>query len=110
MQSSLPNLVLGYHGCDASVVEGVIQGTSSLRHSNNGYDWLADGVYFWEHNAQRAYEFAKEMARRPHPSKQKIKTPAVVGAVISLGHCLNLLDSQYIALVRQAYSRPQSRP
>jgi len=60
--------------------------------SSNDYDWLGDGIYFWEHNAQRAYDFAVMMSDQPHPSGQKIKKPAVVGAVINLGHCLNLLD------------------
>ncbi len=43
------------------------------------------------------------MSKRPHPSGQTIKQPAVIGAVIYLGNCLNLLDSQYIEMVKRAY-------
>lgn len=103
MQSPIPAFVLGYHGCDALTAEEVLAGRQTLKFSQNDYDWLGDGVYFWENNAARAFDFACEMARRPHPSGQKIQQPAVVGAVIDLGNCLNLLDSGSIRLVKSAY-------
>lgn len=105
MDAALPSFVLGYHGCDAKVAESVVRGRTSLAASHNDYDWLGDGIYFWEHNARRAFDFATEMARRPHPSKQKIRRPAVVGAVIDLGLCLNSLDTRGIELLRLAYQR-----
>lgn len=104
MDVALPGFILGYHGCDAEVAEQVIAGQRQLKFSQNDYDWLGDGIYFWEHNAQRAFDFAKQIQKRPHPSGQNIKTPAVVGAVIDLGKCLNLLDSTSIGIVRDAYS------
>ena len=100
---ALPAYILGYHGCDVGVAEQIFAGRATLKISSNDYDWLGDGIYFWEHNAQRAFQFASELAERPHPSGQKIKNPAVVGAVINLGQCLNLLDSRFIEMVRQAY-------
>lgn len=103
MDSALPSFILGYHGCDADVAEEVFTGKAALKASRNDYDWLGDGIYFWEHNAWRAYEFAREMAKDPHPSKQTIRKPAVVGAVIDLGYCLNLLDSRFVAMLREAY-------
>lgn len=103
MDVALPGFILGYHGCDAKVAEQVIAGKRGLKTSQNDYDWLGEGVYFWEHNAQRAFDFAKQMQMRPHPSGQKVNTPAVIGAVIDLGDCLNLLDSSAIGLVRDAY-------
>jgi hypothetical protein len=98
------SFILGYHGCDRTLAERVFGGRASLKPSDNDYDWLGDGIYFWEHNAHRAYEFASEVATRSHSSGQSIKTPAVVGAVIDLGLCLNLLDGRYIAMVRQAHA------
>jgi len=103
VDAALPSFILGYHGCDAAVAEKVFAGQQPLTHSRNDYDWLGDGIYFCEHNAQRAYDFARAMAEKPHPSGQKIKLPAVVGAIIDLGYCLNLLDSRYIEMVRQAH-------
>jgi hypothetical protein len=97
------SFVLGYHGCDRKLAEKVFSGQAALKASHNDYDWLGDGIYFWEYNAHRAFDFATEVAtRRRHPG-QRIKTPAVVGAIIDLGFCLNLLDGRYIEMVRAAY-------
>lgn len=54
MDTALPSFILGYHGCDKAIAEKVFAGTSGLKPSDNDYDWLGDGIYFWEHNAQRA--------------------------------------------------------
>lgn len=103
MDIALPSFILGYHGCDKKLADAVIAGKAKLDPSTNDYDWLGEGIYFWEHNAKRAYDFAVERKKRKHPSGQQIKTPAVIGAVIDLGYCLNLLDTSYIALVKQAH-------
>lgn len=103
MYSVLPSFILGFHGCDASVAENVFCGKSELRFANNDYDWLGHGVYFWENNPARALQFAKQAVKYPQISRGKIKKPAVVGAVIDLGHCLNLLDSKYIELIKATY-------
>jgi hypothetical protein len=99
------SFVLGYHGCDRAVAERVLAGHQPLKPSDNDYDWLADGIYFWEHNAQRAYEFARQIRDRPYSRRQRVKRPAVVGAIIDLANCLNLLDSRYIEMVRFAHQR-----
>jgi len=96
--------VLGYHGCDETVAELVFSGKSPLSASENEYDWLGHGIYFWEHNAQRAFEFACELRDHPRSGRRKIKRPAVVGAIIDLGFCLNLLDNRFINMVKQAHS------
>ncbi len=105
MDAASTSFVLGYHGCDRALSERVLAGKASLKQSHNDYDWLGDGVYFWEHNARRAFEFAREIARRPRHSGQKIKNPAVIGAIIDLRYCLNLLDSRFIVMVREAYEQ-----
>ncbi len=59
MYSKRTGLVIGFHGCDISVRDKVVcSGTESLKASDNEYDWLGGGVYFWENNYDRAYEFA----------------------------------------------------
>jgi hypothetical protein len=98
------SFVLGYHGCDRNLAERVIAGKQPLQPSRNDYDWLSEGVYFWEHNPGRAFDFAREVRNRPRNKKHTIKDPAVVGAIIDLGFCLNLLDSRSIDMVRQAYA------
>jgi len=80
-----------------------LAGRSSLTSSENDYDWLGHGVYFWEHNARRAYDFAREVRDRTQSGKRRLRRPMVVGAIIDLGFCLNLLDSGFIGMVKQAY-------
>ena len=53
MYEVLPSFVLGFHGCDRSVGENVLSGKTRLRKSSNDYDWLGNGIYFWENNPQR---------------------------------------------------------
>ena len=48
LYSRRSNLVIGFHGCDQSVVEAVIAGKTELLASTNDYDWLGNGIYFWE--------------------------------------------------------------
>lgn len=103
MYSSLPTFVIGFHGCDKKVQQRVISGKGPLSGSNNDYDWLGNGVYFWENSPVRALEFAKFIKDNPNIHSTKINTPAVVGAVIDLGNCFNLVDSHYIEILRVGY-------
>jgi len=84
------SFVLGYHGCDEKVAEAVLSG-KNFRKSQNKYDWLGHGIYFWEANPLRGLEFAQEVS---HLSRgPNIKYPTVLGAVIDLGYCLDLTTS-----------------
>ena len=77
-------------------------GGVDFRPSKNDYDWLGPGIYFWEANPVRAKKFAeeiKDLDRGPD-----ITTPAVVGAVIDLGLCLDLTTSAGVQQVRESYS------
>ncbi len=103
MYSTLPAFVLGFHGCDRSVGERVLSGKTSLKTSENNYDWLGHGVYFWEHNPQRALEYAQHLAANPGRAKTPITDPFVLGAVIDLGRCLNLLESESLHVLAGAY-------
>jgi hypothetical protein len=100
MYSRLPAFVLGFHGCYHAVGERVLRGEVRLKSSQNDFDWLGHRIYFWENNPQRAMEYAREVQKR---SANKISKPCVVGAVIDLGHCLNLLDSKALDLLKEAY-------
>lgn len=99
-------MVLGFHGCDKTIRDEVISKEGVvLKPSKNAYDWLGNGVYFWENNCQRALEFAIFLKENPpHNSKQRIREPAVIGAVIDLGFCFDLLDSEYLKLLKEGYN------
>ena len=100
LYSSRSNLYIGFHGCDKSVVEYVING-GNLKPSQNSYDWLGHGIYFWENNEARALQFAEEASKRKSSS---IKNPAVIGAVIDLGYCLDLTDMSCLYEIKQSYN------
>jgi hypothetical protein len=51
----------------------------------------------------RALEFASFLRNNPGKSKKPITKPAVIGAVINLGHCLDLLDFENLQLVKLGY-------
>jgi hypothetical protein len=93
------SFVLGYHGCDAEVGRKLVNREDELKPSDKKYDWLGPGSYFWESDPQRAMEWAHEAKKRG-----RIKEPAVIGAVIDLGNCLDLLSRENIDLVRQAHT------
>lgn len=94
MYQKLPNLVLGFHGCNKTVFHRVINEGQHLKKSINSYDWLGNGIYFWEQNYQRAFEWAKG---------RYDSEAAVIGAVIDLGYCLNLTDSSSADILRFGY-------
>lgn len=98
MYSKLPNLVIGFHGCDESSFNKVVRRGEAMTYSTNPYDWLGHGIYFWEQSYDRARTWAQQQKRRG-----EIEKPAVIGAVIDLGHCLNLTDSEYIDLLAREY-------
>lgn len=98
MYSKLPNLILGFHGCDHSTLQKVVVQGEPMHASENDYDWLGHGMYFWEQNYERALSWAREQARRGAYTK-----PAVIGAAIDLGNCLNLMDTASIEIVKQEY-------
>lgn len=95
MYQKLPNLVIGFHGCKKEIWESVLHDGIHIKDSVNDYDWLGHGQYFWESNYDRALSWAKE---------KKYKDPAVIGAVIDLGRCLNLKDEKNIFELKNAYS------
>lgn len=77
--------VIAYHGTDKATARRVFDGASFLA-SENDYDWLGHGIYFWEDGPDRAWSWA----RKRHGHKA-----AVVGALIQLGACYDLMDTRY---------------
>jgi hypothetical protein len=96
------SFVLGYHGCDRAVAEALIAG-DAFRYETNEWDWLGSGVYFWESNPLRGIEYAYELKANPRKAKSSVNNPAVVGAVIDLGLCLDLTSSMGIRALKTSY-------
>jgi len=90
-------IVLGYHGAkagdSAAYANSLLMGEVNVANwklSTNDYDWLGDGIYFWEHSFERAQDWAGPDG-------------VVIGAVIQLGKCLDLTDRQSTQLLRTTY-------
>lgn len=99
-----PAFVLGFHGCDRSVGEAILRGEiTHLNRSTNDYDWLGEGIYFWESNPTRALQFARERAAGAKNSRGDIREPFVLGAVLNLRRCLSTTESSALSRVRGAY-------
>ena len=101
LYSRRSNLVVGFHGCDQSIANKIIEGKDDLIASTNDYDWLGHGIYFWENNELRALQYANDMMGRAHSS---VKCPAVIGAIIDLGYCMDLTDSLYLGELKESYN------
>lgn len=82
---------------------GVINGRIQLRASNNLWDWLGEGIYFWEYNPLRALEYAIEIANKKQFNRTPIRTPFVIGCIINLGNCLNLVEHESLSILTDAY-------
>lgn len=88
-------LFIGFHGCDKSVRDVLLYNPQDVRLSSNMYDWLGTGFYIWENNYERAYNWAK--------NNRNISDPAVIGVTYELGNCLDLMDSDCISVIEEAY-------
>lgn len=100
MHSLSTTFVLGYHGCDRAVAQALLNGEVRFTASQNEWDWLGSGIYFWEANPLRGLEFAQEQRGR-----NRLSEPFVIGAVLDLGYCLDLTSSTGVAAVKAAHGR-----
>jgi hypothetical protein len=94
--------VIGYHGCQKAFAEGVRSGRISVAQwlpSQNGYDWLGEGIYFWETSRTRAEQWAVENFG-DHAD--------VLVAEIELAQCLDLLESTYHDDLRATHQNLQA--
>ncbi|OXA83950.1 hypothetical protein [Flavobacterium hercynium] len=105
MYSRRSGLILGFHGCDKAVRDKIVcKKGEILKPSENDWDWLGHGIYFWENNHERVLQFAHELKDNPPKGKENlISEPAVLGVIIDLGYCLDLLDSKFLDVVKVGY-------
>lgn len=92
-------IVLAYHGCDVTVRDGLVRGELTPRISSNAYDWLGDGLYFFEGDHNRALKLAMFAHENPQHllTRIPIATPAVVGAILDVDRWLDLTTQEGIA-------------
>lgn len=81
-----------------------LTGVSPLVPSEKAYDWLGSGIYFWEHDPERALEWATHKAE-----SGAYEEPFVLGAIIDLGNCLDLITRKYVPLIQTSYRMLKSQ-
>ena len=86
--------VTGFHGTSRASAGSILAKGFDL--SRNEYDWLGEGVYFFQDAPQRALDWARERFGRE---------AAVVMAMIDLDGCMDLLDLGWEGPLSQAYYR-----
>lgn len=92
--------IIAYHGClKQRFTDALLDGVAPPP-STEKYDWLGSGIYFWEHGPERALEWAEGKAKREGKPR---KDARVLGAIIQLGECMDLLDRKATGLLAQAY-------
>lgn len=80
-----------------------LAGKEDIRVSENPHDWLGSGAYFWENNPARAISWARFLVANPQAGRGKIAEPAVIGAIMDPGSCLDLTEESSLGLVHDAY-------
>ena len=86
--------VYGYHGISREAAIAIIE--SGFNSSNDDYDWLGAGVYFW----QDAPILAQQWAQSNYPQQ-----PAVIKSRIRLNNCIDLLDVGWVPTIKEIYNR-----
>jgi hypothetical protein len=84
---------IGYHGTSHAAAQIVLR--DGFRVSRNAYDWLGDGVYFFQDAPNRAREWA---------AQRYGSDGVVIRSIIRLEDCLDLLDIQWNVFLEAAYT------
>ena len=105
--------VIAYHGCvgedSRAFGQRLLRGEIPVAEwlpSQKEYDWLGEGIYFWEDSVDRAIEWSARGGEEPF----------VVGAIIDLGRCFDLTQPENHRLLRETHKsiaeahRRQGRP
>lgn len=94
------SFVFGFHGLDETIGRQIVAGEIPFKPSQNDYDWLGHGIYFWEDNFARAKKWAIDQSKRKSTS---VKDPFVIGAAIDLGRCFDLLQQDNLDFLAVQY-------
>lgn len=87
--------VVAFHGTRRSAAEELVAGTP-FGPSENDDDWLGHGIYFWEYAPQQAWWWAEH--------RYGESEAAVVGSLVRLGRCIDLLDPSNADLLVGAHA------
>lgn len=92
MSTHTSSTVTGYHGTKKECVETILK--DGFLSSHNEYDWLGDGVYFFQDAPKRARSWGQKFFG---------ESCAVIGAEISTEDCMDLLDVEWSNFLADVY-------
>jgi hypothetical protein len=87
--------VTGFHGTSVAAADAILGGDPWIQ-SSEDYDWLGDGVYFWQDAPERAWTWAR--GRHGHDA-------AVLRAEIELEDCFDLLNPNWFRALDGLHDR-----
>lgn len=95
--------VYGYHGTYRKAAGSILEMGYDV--SNNNYDWLGKGIYFFQDGLGRAAYWAKQKCRtRRLPPSDAV----VLRSTISLEKCFDLVDIGCIELLTDGFNAFQA--
>ena len=80
-----PLELVGYHGTTRTSADSILLNKNTFQPSENRYDWLGSGIYFWLFSSGQARRWAEKQCEINNSS-----SPAILQAVIRPQNCLNL--------------------
>lgn len=95
--------VVAYHGTVEEYAFSIVEKKRSPEYwlvSDNAYDWLGPGIYFFQDAPLRALLYAEKRADQLRQAKGVDHQPAVIRARFKLGVCLDFLDADTAGYVR----------
>lgn len=86
-------IAVAYHGTTAEAAEAILR--EGFKTSENTYDWLGDGIYFFQGPPERAREWAVEHCA----------DPAVIGCEIAIVDFLDLTNPEWTRFLTEQYDQ-----
>ena len=84
--------VVAYHVTDVTAAERLVGG-DDFGPSDRADEWFGNGVYFWEYAFRQAWWQARDYEQH--------REPAVVGALVRLRNCFDLVDPGNVPVNRR---------
>lgn len=87
---------VGHHGTKSETAGAIFSKAANFAKSENYKDWLGTGIYFWNANPERAYQWIQS---------RKIPDGKVIEATIDARNVLDINLKEHQDLLRDSYKR-----
>jgi hypothetical protein len=91
-------LVYGYHGTNLERAESILR--EGFTASSNDYDWLGEGIYFWQDAPEKAWLWAK---KKHHQNSAVIRAEITINIDFTIDLFDSFPENAYLMSLKQAY-------